>query len=125
MIGPLQGDLLRLMETGRGTTASELHKALIRKFGEKSKSYSTVLSVLRNLAKRRPDLLSSEKVKQQLVFTLRIPLNVVHAAEFSAFVNSMGWDGKSLGFLRAVSTMPSISTAMQAAITKELAETKA
>jgi len=125
MIGPLQGELLRLMEHGRGTTASELHKTLIRRHGDASKSYSTVLSVLRNLAKRRPDLLASKKEKQQLVFTLRLPLEAVHMAEFSSFIDSLGWDGKSTAFLRAVSRMPSLSVSLQAVLAHELSESKA
>ncbi len=122
MVGPLQNRLLRMMEHGRGTTAAELHKALIEQDGVKSKSYSTVLSVLRNLAKRRPDLLGSEKVKQQLVFTLKIPVQVIYAGEFATFINGMGWDGKSTAFLRATAEMPNISSTLRMALRQEIAD---
>lgn len=120
MIGPLQQRLLKMMETSSGTTAAELHKALIRDFGDKGPSYSTVLSVLRNLSRRRPDLLGSVKAKQQLVFTLQIPIEKVFEDELNSFVSGLNWNGSSAAFLRAVSRLPRIPSAIQAAITKEL-----
>lgn len=123
MIGPLQQRLLKMMEHGVGITAAELHKALIRDFGDKGPSYSTVLSVLRNLAKRRSDLLVSVKAKQQLVFTLQLPMEKVFEDELGSFVSGLNWSGSSAAFLRAVSRLPRLPLGIQAAITKELAPT--
>lgn len=121
MIGPLQQRLLKMMEHGVGITAAKLHKALIRDFGDRGPSYSTVLSVLRNLAKRRSDLLVSVKAKQQLVFTLQLPIEKVFEDELGSFVSGLNWTGSSTAFLRAVSRLPRLPTGVQAAITKELA----
>ncbi|MFA6132577.1 MAG: hypothetical protein WC869_01020 [Phycisphaerae bacterium] len=120
MIGPLQQRLLRMMEFGKGVTAADLHKTLIRDMGDKSPSYSTVLSVLRNLAKRRPDLLVSEKIKQQLVFTMQVPLVRVLENELHQFVGGLNWTGSSTAFLQAVSRMPRLPAGIQAAISKEI-----
>jgi hypothetical protein len=106
MIGPLQLRLLRMMEFGKGVTAADLHKTLIRDQGDQCPSYSTVLSVLRNLAKRRPELLASEKVKQQLVFTMKISLERILEAELHTFLGSLGWNGTSPALLAAVSRFP-------------------
>jgi len=125
MIGPLQQRLLRMMEFGQGVTAADLHKTLIRDMGDKSPSYSTVLSVLRNLAKRRPDLLASEKVKQQLVFTMQVPLVRVLENEFHQLVGGLNWTGSSPAFLLAVSRLPRLPVGVQAAIDKEIKESQA
>lgn len=124
MIGPLQQRLLQMMETCVGTTAASLHKALIRDFGDKGPSYSTVLSVLRNLARRRPDLLVSTKVKQQLRFTLQMPIQRVHNLEYMSYVRGVGWEGNSPGYLEAISCTPKLPTAIHKAIQAELTRLK-
>lgn len=124
MIGPLQQRLLRMMEFNVGTTAAELHKTLIQTHGAEAPSYSTVLSVLRNLTKRRPDLIASEKVKQQLVFTVKVPLVRILEDELHAFVGGLNWTGSSPAFLSAISRFPRLPTGVQTAIDKELGGTK-
>lgn len=124
MIGPLQQDLLRMMEYGQSATAADLHKALIRRDGEKAQSYSTVLSVLRNLVRRRPDVLTSEKIKHQLVFTLQLPHAQVSESEFRQHLDSLNWTGSSPAFLLAVSRLPRMPAGIQAAIVKEMEKQK-
>jgi len=93
MIGPLQLKLLCMMQTGQGVTAADLHRVLIRSAGEKAPSYSTVLSVLRNLSRRSPGVLLSTKVHNQLVFTLQITREELFKNELREFVRSIGWAG--------------------------------
>lgn len=120
MIGPRQLQLLRMLEPGQGVTAADLHKSIIRSQGADGPSYSTVLSVLRNLAKRRPDVLRSEKLNYQLVFTIQVPFQRLLEEEFTNYVAGLNWTGSSLALLSAVSRLPRLPSGVRAALDKEI-----